>query len=58
MDRDAIADKGTSGLQVVRNPSWLGPYLGCLVVAFGMLWQFLYHLTKFISGRTTPAPAT
>jgi hypothetical protein len=41
--------KGTSVLQVVRNPSWITPYLGCLVVSIGMLWQFLYHLVGFIS---------
>ena len=41
----------TSGLQVVKNPSWLTPYLGCLVVGLGMLWQFLWHLSKFFSKR-------
>jgi hypothetical protein len=33
-----------SGLQVVGNPSMIAPYTGCLLVGFGMLWQFLYHL--------------
>jgi hypothetical protein len=41
--------KGTSALQVVRNPSWITPYLGCAVVSLGMLWQFLYHLVGFLS---------
>lgn len=42
---------GQSVLQVVRNPSWLVPYIGCIVVAVGMLWQFLHHLVGFISKR-------
>lgn len=44
---------GSSILQVVRNPSWLAPYIGCIVVAVGMLWQFLHHLVGFISKRRT-----
>jgi hypothetical protein len=40
--------KGTSQLQVVQNPSWITPYLGCLVVSVGMVWQFLEHLVKFV----------
>jgi hypothetical protein len=42
---------GQSVLQVVHNPSWIVPYIGCLVVAVGMLWQFLHHLVGFISKR-------
>jgi len=42
----------TSTLQVVQNPSWLAPYAGCLVVALGMMWQFLWHLSGFIAKRT------
>jgi hypothetical protein len=41
----------TSGLQVVQNPSMLAPYTGCLLVGFGMLWQFLFHLTGFLAKR-------
>jgi len=40
-----------SGLQVVQNPSMLAPYTGCLLVGFGMLWQFLFHLTGFFAKR-------
>ncbi len=40
-------------LQVVENPGWLTPYFGCLVVAAGMLWQFLSHLIGFIRKRNT-----
>jgi len=41
----------TSVLQVVRNPSWLTPYIGCAMVGAGLLIQFLYHLTGFVSKR-------
>ncbi len=47
---------GTSTLQVVRNPSWLTPYIGCIVVGLGMLYQFLYHLVRFITRRRDSAP--
>lgn len=46
---------GQSVLQVVRNPSWLAPYIGCIVVAVGMLWQFLHHLVGFITKRRRTA---
>jgi hypothetical protein len=38
-------------LQVVRNPAWLTPYLGCALVAIGLVTQFLFHLVGFISKR-------
>lgn len=38
-------------LQVVRNPSWLTPYVGCIVVASGMVIQFMIHLVGFVSRR-------
>jgi ResB-like family len=41
----------SSVLQVVRNPSWLTPYLGCALVAAGLVTQFLFHLVGFISKR-------
>lgn len=48
----------TSGLQVVENPSMLAPYTGCLLVGFGMLWQFLFHLTGFLAKRGgLPSPS-
>lgn len=55
------AQIGTSTFQVVKNPSWQIPYLACLVVGAGMLYQFLFHLFKFINKRASrgksPAPA-
>lgn len=46
-DRD---DQG-SVLQVVRNPSWLTPYFSCVLVACGMVVQFLIHLVPFLKRR-------
>lgn len=51
-DQFAAVPRGTSVLQVVKNPSWLTPYVGCIVVGIGMTWQFLYHLSKFLKKRT------
>ena len=43
----------SSVLQVVRNPSWLTPYIGCAMVATGLLIQFMFHLLGFTSkGKT------
>jgi hypothetical protein len=44
-----------SVLQVVHNPSWLTPYIGCGLVALGLLLQFMSHLVKFISKRSPAA---
>ncbi|MCG3148376.1 MAG: Cytochrome c biogenesis protein Ccs1 [Verrucomicrobiae bacterium] len=46
-DRD---NQGTV-LQVVRNPSWLTPYLACVLVSIGLLWQFFAHLSGFARKR-------
>jgi hypothetical protein len=40
-------DDRTTILQVVRNPSFLAPYVACVVVAAGLLVQFGYHLLGF-----------
>jgi ResB-like family len=40
-------------LQVVHNPSWLTPYLSCLLVAAGLIVQFMTHLVGFITKRRT-----
>ena len=53
MGRDERSAVGNSTLQVVKNPSWLTPYLGCATVALGMVWQFLYHLVGFTRKRRT-----
>jgi hypothetical protein len=41
----------TSILQVVKNPGWLTPYLGCILVAAGLVFQFMIHLVGFIKKR-------
>ena len=41
----------SSTLQVVRNPGWLTPYAGCVIVATGLVIQFMIHLVGFISKR-------
>ncbi|MCS7089800.1 MAG: cytochrome c biogenesis protein ResB [Verrucomicrobiota bacterium] len=42
-------DQG-SVLQVVRNPSWLTPYIACSMITVGLLLQFTIHLFRF-AGR-------
>jgi cytochrome c biogenesis protein ResB len=52
MGRDeADRNRGTSVLQVVRNPSWLTPYVGCVLVGGGLTVQFLMHLLGFLKKR-------
>jgi hypothetical protein len=54
MGRDELdASRGTSTLQVVRNPSWLTPYFGCGAVGYGLARHFLFYLIGFIFKRRT-----
>jgi hypothetical protein len=51
---EAAAQAGrapSSVLQVVRNPGWLTPYVGCAMVAAGLVTQFMFHLVGFIFKR-------
>jgi len=41
----------SSVLQIVHNPSWLTPYVGCAMVAIGLATQFMFHLVGFVSKR-------
>jgi hypothetical protein len=50
---DLDRNRGTSVLQVVRNPGWLTPYFGCILVGLGLVVQFMIHLVGFISKRRT-----
>ncbi|HUB67468.1 MAG TPA: cytochrome c biogenesis protein ResB [Candidatus Methylacidiphilales bacterium] len=43
----------SSVLQVVHNPSWLTPYVGCAMVALGLGIQFMFHLIGFLSKKKT-----
>lgn len=44
-------DDHGSVLQDVRNPSWLTPYFSCILVAIGLVWQFLSSLIPFLKRR-------
>ena len=44
-------DNKGSVLQVVRNPSWLTPYLACVLVSLGLTIQFMGHLFNFLKKR-------
>ncbi len=50
----ATAEAGrvpSSVLQVVHNPGWLTPYIGCAMVGLGLVIQFSFHLVGFLSKR-------
>jgi hypothetical protein len=42
-------------LQVVRNPSFIAPYVACVIVASGLLVQFGFHLVGFSRQRRREA---
>jgi hypothetical protein len=44
-------DDSASILQVVHNPSFIAPYIACVIVAAGLLVQFGYHLVGFSRRR-------
>lgn len=46
-------DNSGTILQVVRNPSYQAPYIACVIVSLGLIFQFTYHLTGFVR-RTKP----
>jgi len=46
-------DDTTSILQVVKNPSWLMPYIACGFVTIGLALQFGIHLVGFARKRRT-----
>jgi hypothetical protein len=41
----------SSVLMVVHNPGWLTPYIGCGMVAAGLVVQFMFHLVGFITKK-------
>ncbi|MEI8310789.1 MAG: cytochrome c biogenesis protein ResB, partial [Verrucomicrobiota bacterium] len=43
-------------LQDVYNPSFIAPYVACVIVAAGLLFQFGYHFVGFLR-RRKPTPA-
>lgn len=46
-------DDQASILQVVHNPSFIAPYIACVIVGTGLLVQFGYHLVGFSRKRRT-----
>lgn len=44
-------------LQVVRNPSWLIPYIACALMTLGLLVQFGIHLFGFFAKRRSVRPS-
>ena len=44
-------DASATILQVVYNPSFLAPYVACVIVAVGLLFQFGYHFVGFVRRR-------
>jgi hypothetical protein len=40
-------DDSATILQVVHNPSFIAPYVACVIVAAGLLVQFGFHLVGF-----------
>jgi hypothetical protein len=50
-------DNSGTVLQVVRNPSYQAPYVACVIVSLGLIFQFAYHLTGFARrAKTATAP--
>lgn len=45
----------TTILQVVRNPSWLVPYVACAMMTLGLTLQFAMHLVRFVARRQPSA---
>jgi len=45
------ATETTSVLQVVSNAGWMLPYVGCMIVAAGLLGQFSTGLLSYLRGR-------
>ena len=46
-------DDSATILQVVHNPSFIAPYVACVIVAAGLLVQFGFHLVGFSRQRRT-----
>ena len=44
-------DESGTVLQVVKNPGWMLPYLCCVIVGVGMLFQFVLTLSQFMKRK-------
>jgi ABC-type transport system involved in cytochrome c biogenesis permease subunit len=54
---DPITREETTGLQVVTNTGWMIPYVSCMIVGVGMLFQFAVALLRFINRVSLVAPS-
>jgi ABC-type transport system involved in cytochrome c biogenesis permease subunit len=54
-DRNTGAVEQQTILQVVKNPSWMAPYVACMLVAAGMLAHFGTILVRFLLRRAEEA---
>ncbi len=45
----------TTVLQVVKNPSWILPYIACIMMGVGLTIQFCMHLFAFVAKRRRTA---
>jgi ABC-type transport system involved in cytochrome c biogenesis permease subunit len=50
-DQSDLAVEQQTVLQVVKNPSWMAPYVACMLVATGMLAHFGIILFRFLRRR-------
>lgn len=46
-------DNSGTVLQVVRNPGYQAPYIACVIVSLGLIYQFTFHLTGFSRRKKT-----
>lgn len=51
-------DDHTTILQVVRNPSWVMPYVACSIMTLGLVMQFGLHLIGFVRKPRAAARST
>lgn len=50
---DPISGKKMTILQVVSNTGWMIPYVSCMIVVVGMLYQFSLTLLRFLRRRSS-----
>lgn len=53
---DPVSRQEITGLQVVTNTGWMIPYVGCMIVATGMLAHFMIVLVRFLRRQTEVLP--
>jgi cytochrome c-type biogenesis protein CcsB len=49
---DPVTGAETTGLQVVTNAGWMIPYVSCMIIVVGMLFQFGITLLRFLDRQT------